>query len=395
MEAGAGQRDARRGIWFMFVAYAAGALAASIQEFHHHAENNFEIFRGASFNLVAGRDLYAAYPALYFDRFKYSPSFAFLIGPIAVLPAELGLLVWNLLNAMAVWWVLARLFPAPRALIAMLFVSLELFGSLQTAQSNGLVTALVILAWLSLEEGAPARGAVAVAIGTAVKIFPAAAVTLALFDPRRRRFAAALVAAGLVLALLPLTVTTPSLLADQYRSWHAIEQVDALAGVTRTDPHLIGGVMQQLRLWTGVHWPNWPIQLGGTLLLLLPLAAGRARWPERSFRLRYLASLLIYMVIFNHQAESPSFIIAMSGIAIWYLAVERGRGDLALLIGAFLLTSVASSDLTPHAVRIGNVRPYGVKAIPSIIVWIVLQLELLGLRRVRSEPAEVGQLEPA
>ena len=141
MEAGGGQRDARRGIALMFVAYAAGALGASFQQHHLHTENNFAIFRGAFFNLAAGRDLYAGYPALYFDRFKYSPSFAFLIGPIAVVPTSLGLALWNLLNALSLWWMLVRLFPPSRALIALLLVALELFGSLQTAQSNGLVTA--------------------------------------------------------------------------------------------------------------------------------------------------------------------------------------------------------------------------------------------------------------
>ena len=130
-------------------------------------------------------------------------------------------------------------------------------------------------------------------------------------------------------------------------------------------------------------------------MLLLPLAVARARWPERAFRLRFLASLLIYMVIFNHQAESPSFVIAMTGIAIWFLAAERGRADLALLVGALLFTSVASSDLTPHAIRIGVVRAYGVKAMPSIVVWLVLQAELLGLRRSWSRTAEVSQLDTA
>jgi len=379
----------------MFVAYAAGAIGASIQQYHLRSDNNFAIFRGAFFNLVAGRDLYAEYPALYFDRFKYSPSFAFLIGPIAALPMGMGLVVWNLLNALSVWWVLKRLLDPASALLAMLFVALELFGSLQTAQSNGLVTALVIFAFLSLEGGKAARGALAVALGASIKIFPLAAASLALLDPRRWRFFAALAAAGAAIAALPLTVTSWATLAGQYRSWRAIEQVDALAGVTRTDPHLIGGVMQQLRLWAGVHWPNWPIQLAGTVLLLLPLVVARASWPEREFRLRYLASLLIYMVIFNHQAESPSFVIAMTGIAIWYVAGERGRFDLALLVGAFLLTSIASSDLTPHAIRIGIVRPYGVKAMPSIVIWFLLQAEMLGRRPARSEPAEVRQLDVA
>jgi len=46
-------------------------------------------------------------------------------------------------------------------------------------------------------------------------------------------------------------------------------------------------------------------------------------------------------------------------------------------------------------VRIGFVRPYGIKAMPSIVIWCVLQAEMLGLRRPRSETAEVGQLEGA
>jgi len=387
--------SARLGVRLMLVTYIGGAIGASIHAQGRHLENNFAIFREAFFNLVAGRDLYAVYPSFYFDKFKYSPSFAFLIGPIAVLPPVIGLVVWNLLNALAVWWVLVRLFPPARAVTALVLVALELFGSMQTAQSNGLVTALVVLAWLSLDEGRPVRGAVAIALGTAIKLFPLAGATLALLNARRRRFFAALAASGVAIAALPLIVISPGALVQQYRSWQLVVQSDELNGVTRVNTHLIGGVMEQLHLWGGVHWPNWPVELAGTLVLLLPLVVARARWAERPFRLRYLASLLIYMVIFNHQAESPSFVIAMTGIAIWYLAADRGTVDLALLVGALLLTSVASSELTPHAIRIGVVRTYGLKAIPSIVIWLVLQAELLGLRRDRPRQPEAREPAPA
>lgn len=40
--------------------------------------NNFLIFRAAYSHLVAGRDLYAAYPAEHVDLFEYSPTFALL-----------------------------------------------------------------------------------------------------------------------------------------------------------------------------------------------------------------------------------------------------------------------------------------------------------------------------
>jgi len=47
-----------------------------------------------------------------------------------------------------------------------------------------------------------------------------------------------------------------------------------------------------------VSWPNWPVQLFGVLALLLPLTR-RDRWPDPSFRLGYLASLLVFVVIFK------------------------------------------------------------------------------------------------
>ena len=387
-------RDARRAVWVMLGVLLAAAAGAGLQGYALHHDNNFLIFRNAFYNLVAGRDLYAAYPAVQADRFKYSPTFAFLIGPIAVLPIALGLVLWNALNAAALWAAITRLLPPRAALAALMIISLELFGSVQRAQSNALVTALVILAFLAFEAKRGAGAGAAISLGTMIKIFPVAAATLAIFHPRRARFALALGLSLAALIALPLVVTTPETLAAQYHSWRAIEQADALAGLVPDGGYLIGGVMQQLRLWAGVRWPNWPVQLAGTLILLLPLVLRRAHWTDRRFRLRYLASLLIYMVIFNHQAESPSFVVAMTGVSIWYVLSRRGAVDNVLLAFALLLVSIAPSSLTPHDIRVGMVLHYGMKSIPCIVIWFVLQTEMLGLRRV-SEPAEVGQLEAA
>ena len=45
------------------------------------------------------------------------------------------------------------------------------------------------------------------------------------------------------------------------------------------------------------------------------------RWGDADFRLRFLCSLLVFLVIFNHRSESPSFVIAMAGIAIWFVSL--------------------------------------------------------------------------
>src|SRR5205807_1392568 len=79
------------------------------------------------------------------------------------------------------------------------------------------------------------------------------------------------VAVALGLALLPLLVIPPHELIAQYRSWWTIETADA-SRVNRGD-----SVMQYLHQWLGMDWPNWPLQLAGTLLLLAPLALQRPR----------------------------------------------------------------------------------------------------------------------
>ena len=57
-------------------------------------------------------------------------------------------------------------------------------------------------------------------------------------------------------------------------------------------------------------------------------------------------------------------------------------------MAALLFTSVAASDLTPHALRLAVVRPYGVKAMMSIVIWLVVQAELWGIRRTAAPASD-------
>ena len=50
---------------------------------------------------------------------------------------------------------------------------------------------------------------------------------------------------------------------------------------------------------------------------------------------------------------------------------------LALLIFAFILTSFSPSDLFPKYLRDEFVRPYALKALPCVMIWLKLTYELL------------------
>lgn len=336
---------------------ATAVLVALERALSHHMHWTYPVFRESYGHVLARRDLYAHYPAQGYDLFKYSPTFALLFAPFALLPFTPGLVAWDVLNAAALWSALHRLLEPRAAALAALLLYPELVVTLQASQSNALVAALIILAFAALERDRPLGAAVAIGTSAAIKIFPLAALSFALPRNRRGQMALAMLGVGVLLAALPLLVTPPSALLAQYRSWLVIERADAL-------DHGASVMGLASRLAHG-RWPNWPIQLAGTAVLLLPLLLRRDRWTDAAFRVRYLCSLLVYVVIFNHQAERPSFVIAAAGIVVWWVCSPREAWRTALLVLSLL----------------------GLKAAPCVVAWGVMQWELLGGTTRAAPPA--------
>ena len=344
---------------------------------------NFEIFRGASRHLAAGQDLYAEYPAEHTDRYKYSPTFALFFAPFAWLPWPLALFLWSALGALLLFFAVERVLPSRQAVLVMGLLVLELLRGMQNAQSNALVAALIVLAFGMMERHHVWRAAFAVGVGTCVKIFPLAALAFAI--PRRRvvRTGLAAGAIGVALLLLPLVVASPSELAAQYASWRGVEAIDV--------PERWFSAMALVHRMTEVSWPNWPLQLLGTVVLLAPLALRRERWDEARFRLLFLCSLLLYVVLFNHQAERAAYVIAFTGATIWFVAEPRA-GWRTSLYGITALTIPVMSTLIPGAwLRTPEMMTYRL-ALPSLVIWLVIQRDLLR-HAPRVEPAQAGSDE--
>src|SRR2546427_6930737 len=201
--------------------YLASVALVTVQQAILGHSNNLSIFRSASLNLFAGRDLYAAHPEQHFDFYKYSPTFALLFAPLAYLPFALAFLCWSLLNGLLLWYALDRLLPEREATIALALLYLEVLLALQYGQSNALVAALMILAFVALERRHQLGAASSITGGAAVKLFPLAALSLAVFHPRRLRFVAILSAVLAVAVLLPLLAAPPARLLPQHPSRRA------------------------------------------------------------------------------------------------------------------------------------------------------------------------------
>jgi hypothetical protein len=350
--------------------WVAAVLVVSIQATAQQ-NNNFEIFRTSWDNLLAGRDLYASSPR-HHDFFKYMPTFALLFAPFAALPRWLGMLLWNGANAGTLYWGLGRVLSPDQAFIARAIVFFDTIGSMQNAQSNALVTGLMILGFADLDRRNELRAALAIGFATIVKIFPIVAATFAIFRPYRLpRFALCVLATGVALLAAPLLLLSPEQLLEQYRSWTALSKLDALdRGYS---------VMKQLHLWFDMSGPNWPVQLAGAVLLLAPLVRF-SNWGILRFRLLYLASVLMFCVLFHHKAESPAFVIAVAGVAIWFAISARDRFAWCVLALVVVGTVLSSSDVMPAAIQRSLFDPYRLKTLPVLLVWIITQRDLWALR---------------
>jgi hypothetical protein len=366
---------------FLLFAYVTAAVIVTYICGVAQQCNNFHIFRSAFENLVAQRDLYAPHPSQHSDLYKYSPTFALVFAPFAVTPFALALLGWNLLNVLLVYWSVHRLLSRREGSIALIMLYPGLVATLDGTQSNGLVAAFIALAWLALERESLAgqlRAATAIALGAFVKIFPLVALCFALVHPRRGRFAMLFALISLALAAMPIAVTPLSRLVEQYGSWYALEQVDALdRGAS---------VMRLLHSVFGYTGPNWPVQLVGTVLLLAALLR-RSRWSDRGFRRELLCASLVYAVIFNHKAEQPSFVIALVGVVVWYAAgLSRSRRTLwqTLIAAATLLAMipVLIGAVAPHWLGVYAGLPLQIAAASSTLVWLSMEAELLDAHRL-------------
>lgn len=347
--------------------------------------NNFLIFRAAFDHLMSGVDLYRLHPAEHQDLFKYSPTFALAFAPFRVLPYPVALLAWNLLNVLLIYAGLRLVLGENERLAAVQLTALGLITTVDGTQSNGLVAATIILGFAALERNRLGLAATAIGSGILIKLFPAAALALAAPRKDRARFAIVFAVAFAALVALPLLVTSAPLLLAQYRSWYDMGSVDALdRGAS---------VMRLLHDLAGYGGPNWPVQLTGFAVLVLPLARGQ--WSDPRHRKLFLASLLVYSVVFNHKAEQPSFIIAVVGVAIWYAVRPRTLAR-DVLAGAMLVCTVplfvaVAAPWLPG----GLMMPLLMTAAAATVVWVTIQVELLDFAPQTAEGLPDAAMQPA
>lgn len=357
-------------------------------------DNVYQIFKSAHSHLLSDQDLYSLHEGEHFYTYKYSPAFALLFGTFANLPDLVGIVFWLLLSALVSYVAIDKLkLPSKTTqFLFFLIIAFEWIGSLQSQQTNILIAMTLVIAFVFLEKRNYAMATLLIVATAFIKIFGLAAMLLYLFYPRKEKLAAYSIMWVCLLLILPMVVLNVDQLSFVYESW--------FNQITHDYGKYSGMSFYSFTSKLSGYELSKPITLAVSFLILLSPLVQIKKWHSVWFRKLTLSALLLWVVIFNHKAESPSYIIAFVGIALWYYSGPRKNSDTILLLFSIFVGAILFTELTPRWFRKEYCYPYHLKALPCTIVWLRVIVEMW-LRKPKEVPPETlnslaeSELKPA
>ena len=173
----------------------------------------------------------------------------------------------------------------------------------------------------------------------------------------------------------PMVISSPEFIIGQYQEW--------FTSLAEKNGENLESIAQNISLLGMVHRISGAVfndlWLIGPGLVLFGIPYLRfSQYKHVAFRQTLLASVLMFVVLFSTGSESSGYIIPFVGIVIWYTAApwQRTNWDIALLVFAFVLSSLSPSDLFPAYLRKEWVQPYALKALPVTLIWLKLCFEM-------------------
>lgn len=337
---------------------------------------DYSIFYHSFWHAWQQMPLYIIYPEDD-NYFLYGPLFPLLMAPLAVLPYQLGRLCWMLIITYVPYWSIRQsFFSRSQQLFILWFIAVEAYTCILDSESNSLILACILFSFYFIEKEKDFWAALLIALGTVTKIYGIVGLAFFFFSRHKLKFAGWVVAWTIILLVLPMLVFGVDYVWQEYHAWYdvlvhkndlnqfAAGQNISLLGIVRK----VSGIASYSDLWLIVP---------GVIAFCIPYLRLQ-QYQNMAFREAMLASVLMFVVLFSTGSESYGYIIAMAGVAIWYTTVpwKRNKWDLALMIFAFIITSMSPSDLFPKQIWRELIKPYSLKALPVVFIWLKLTYEL-------------------
>ncbi len=365
-------------LWF------ALAMIAAIAEISrgHAAINNYDIFAGVFEHTIAQKNLYIPYPAEYADTNHYGPLFSVLIAPFALLPDYLGCFLWCVANAWVLFYAIRQLSLTENQQNIILLIGLvEMMTAIHNVQFNPMLTGWILLSYVLIEKEKDFWAVFFIVAGFLVKIYGIAGIAFFWFSKNKVKFIFSFIFWFAVLFCLPMIISSQAFIIQSYKDWlNALVEKNAQnidAGDTNfmQDISVMGMIR---RIFNHDHLKNYLVTIPAAVFYGLPFLR-ISQYKHKAFTLSYACLAMIGVVIFSSSAESSTFVIAVTGIAIWYMIQDKTHAKFnnSLLAFVIIFTSLSATDLFPPYVREHFILPYSLKALPCFIVWCVLVYQLL------------------
>lgn len=370
---------------FILCVYILVSVIATVHLYLIPEINFYVMYEFSFYHLIENKNLYPLYPKEYEDVFLYSPTFAVLMAPFAIFPTWLGIILWNLFNTLILFFSIQYLSISNEKKVLIWWFGLhEALTALQRTQPNVMITGLIIFTFVFFERKQIFWATCMIVFGFYIKIYGILGAALFLLYRNKLKFSVYFIFWVLFFGILPLVFISYQQLIYLYQEWYK-----ALVLETKVDTAL------DVSLLSFVQVNIYPI--ADKYLILLGIAIFCTAYlrihlyDEFRFRLVYLANILLWLILFSPASESSTYVIAVYGVAIWYIASDSSNNfKVFLMVFVFILTSLSPSDLFPAFVRNEYVKPLVLKALPCILVWIYVMYDLLiEIKKIKKSNVEV------
>lgn len=347
--------------------YAIACILISCKVAFLEKCDNYDCFSASHFHLIHYLDLYKNYPLEYHTEYNYSPLFAMLMGIFAYFPNWLGIIFWNIANTIP--FVLAiNLLPIAenKKIFVYWFCLIEYITAAENVQTNAAVAAFIMLVFIYQLKQNTTKSSLWYVFGVFFKIYVLTAGVFWLIFNKRLSFAAKAIGWAILFFCLPICVVSFKQLLFLYESW-----INRLQAQSNREALGVLGVMHVMHINIDKIW----IMLTGTLITLLALLK-KQLYSNLQLQLLYLGAILMFTVLFNPGVESPTYIICVTGVAVWYTNKPRNTWEKWVAILVFIFTCLSPTELFPRFIKQQFFLPYHIKAIPCIIAWVVCMYEI-------------------
>ena len=364
----------RRTILWLWIALSV--IAAVLK--YNRTDNNYRIFRGVFWHTLQCTSLYAEYPLEYYDVNHYGPFFSLVVAPFALMPIPLGLVFWCIALSLTLYFAITRsTFSSWQQMFVLWFCSETLLTSLFMQQFNIAIAAIIIASYALIEKERDFWAACLIVLGTFVKLYGIVGLAFFFFSRHKGKFVLSLLFWGVVLFVAPMIISSPAYVVSQCHEWFVC-LVEKNGENLASEAQNISALGMVRRVLGNPQYSDLWLLAPALVLFALPYLRFK-QWRNEGFRMTLLASVLLFTVLFSTGSESSSYIIALSGVCVWYFAApwQRGKADIWLLVFVFLLSSMGSSDLSPRAIKREYIQADSLKALPCLIVWLKLCWEMM------------------